>query len=66
MPTPTIKIDIPNHDLARVLLGRIEEEMTAMQLDTLLTEKEYAAFRAAFFREAWEDFVKAEISVETR
>lgn len=66
MPTQTIKIDIPNHDLAWVLLSRIDEEMTAMGLDTLLTEKEYADFRAASFREAWEDFVKAEISVETR
>lgn len=66
MPTQTIKIDIPNHDLAGVLLSRIDEEMTAMRLDTLLTKKEYADFRAAAFREAWEDFVKAEISVETR
>ena len=66
MPTQTIKIDIPNHDLAWVLFSRIDEEMTAMGLDTLLTEKEYADFRAASFREAWEDFVKAEISVETR
>lgn len=66
MPTQTIKIDIPNHDLAGVLLSRIDEEMTAVGLDTLLTDEEYDAFRAACFREAWEDFVKAEISVETR
>lgn len=66
MPTQTIKIDIPNHDLAWVLFSRIDEEMTAMRLDTLLTDEEYADFRAASFREAWEDFVKAEISVETR
>ena len=66
MPTQTIKIDIPNHDLAWVLFSRIDEEMTAMGLDTLLTDEEYADFRAASFREAWEDFVKAEISVETR
>lgn len=66
MPKPTIKISVPNYDLASVLLSRIEEEMAAIQLDTLLTDQEYAEFRAASFREAWEDFVKSEISVKTR
>lgn len=60
------KINPPNHDLVALLLSRIEEEMLAMQLDTLLDDEEYAEFRAASFREAWEDFAEAELSVGTR